>query len=114
MLHPDFQIKNPNRARSLIFSFCMSNPGAFHKSDASGYVFWAERVIEIDAFNPQVAARLARAMDRWTQLAEPYKTAAHEALKRVAAKSDLSKDVKEVINKALESTKATPTEGEKA
>jgi len=53
-------------------------------------------------------------MDRWTQLAEPYKTAAHEALKRVAAKSDLSKDVKEVINKALESTKATPTEGEKA
>ena len=114
MLHPDFQIKNPNRARSLIFSYCMSNPGAFHKSDASGYVFWAERVIEIDAFNPQVAARLARAMDRWTQLAEPYKTAAHEALKRVAANSDLSKDVKEVINKALENTKSTLQEGEKA
>jgi aminopeptidase N len=61
-------------------------------------------VIEIDAFNPQVAARLARAMDRWKHLTEPYKTAAHEALKRVAAKSDLSKDVQEVIQKALHGT----------
>lgn len=112
MLHPDFQIKNPNRARSLIFSFCMGNPGAFHKADASGYVFWAERVLEIDSFNPQVAARLARAMDRWTQLAEPYKTAAHEALKRVAAKPDLSKDVKEVINKALEISQQRQPQGE--
>jgi aminopeptidase N len=112
MLHPDFQIKNPNRARSLIFSFCMSNPGAFHKTDASGYVFWAERVIEIDSFNPQVAARLARAMDRWTQLAEPYRTAAQEALKRVAAKSDLSKDVREVITKALESLHLSSHHGE--
>ena len=57
--------------------------------------------MEIDAFNPQVAARLARALDRWSRLAEPYRSAAHEAIKRVAAKPDLSKDVREVITKAL-------------
>jgi aminopeptidase N len=101
MLHPDFHIKNPNRARSLIFSFCSANPGAFHRSDAAGYVFWSERVLELDAINPQVAARLARALDRWSKLAEPYRTAAHEAIKRVAAKSDLSNDVREVVSRAL-------------
>ena len=101
MAHPDFNLQNPNRARSLIFSFCSANPGAFHRKDAAGYVFWSDRVMEIDAFNPQVAARLARALDRWSRLAEPYRSAAHEAIKRVAAKPDLSKDVREVITKAL-------------
>ncbi len=101
MLHPDFHIKNPNRARSLIFSFCSANPGAFHRSDAGGYVFWSERVLELDAINPQVAARLARALDRWSKLAEPYRTAAHEAIKRIAAKTDLSNDVREVVSRAL-------------
>ncbi|MFM2209001.1 MAG: aminopeptidase [Pseudomonadota bacterium] len=102
MLHPDFNLRNPNRARSLIFSFCSANPGAFHRKDAAGYVYWSERVLELDAFNPQVAARLARAMDRWKKLAEPYRSAAREAIARVAAKSDLSKDVREVVSRALE------------
>ncbi len=99
--HPDFEIKNPNRARSLIFSYCNGNPAGFHRPDASGYVLWAEKVIEIDAFNPQVAARLARALDRWRKLAEPYRGAAREAIARVAAKADLSSDVREVVSRAL-------------
>ena len=101
MKHPDFHLRNPNRARSLIFSYCSANPGAFHRADAAGYVFWSERVMELDSFNPQVAARLARALDRWTKLAEPYRSAAREALARVAAKPDLSNDVREVVSRAL-------------
>jgi aminopeptidase N len=101
MKHPDFHIKNPNRARSVIFSYCSANPGAFHRQDAAGYVFWADRVLELDALNPQVAARLARALDRWKKLAEPYRTAAREAIARVAAKPDLSGDVREVVTRAL-------------
>ncbi|HEY9096634.1 MAG TPA: aminopeptidase N C-terminal domain-containing protein, partial [Hydrogenophaga sp.] len=101
MKHPDFQLKNPNRARSVIFALCNANPGAFHRNDAAGYVFWSERVIEIDAFNPQVAARLARALDRWKKLAEPYRSAARESIARVAAKPNLSNDVREVITRAL-------------
>ncbi len=100
LLHPDFHIRNPNRARSLLSAYC-ANPSAFHRRDASGYVFWSERVLELDAFNPQVAARLARALDRWRQLSTPYQSAAQEALRRVAAKSDLSADVREVISSAL-------------
>jgi aminopeptidase N len=101
MKHPDFSVKNPNRARSVIFSFCNANPGAFHRPDAAGYVFWSDRVMELDAINPQVAARLARALDRWNKLAEPYRSAAREAIARVAAKPDLSKDTQEVITRAL-------------
>ena len=99
--HPDFNVRNPNRARSVIFSFCNANPGAFHRTDAAGYVFWADRVMELDSINPQVAARLARALDRWTKLSEPFRGAAREALSRVAAKADLSNDVREVVTRAL-------------
>jgi aminopeptidase N len=101
MQHPDFNVRNPNRARSLIFSYCSANPGGFHRTDAAGYVFWSERVIELDSFNPQVAARLARALDRWKKLAEPYRQAAKAAIERVAAKPDLSNDVREVVTRAL-------------
>jgi len=101
MKHADFNLKNPNRARSVIFSYCNANPGAFHRTDAAGYAFWSEQVLALDAINPQVAARLARALDRWKKLAEPFQAAAHEALKRVAAKPDLSNDVREVISRAL-------------
>ena len=101
MSHRDFTIKNPNRARSLIFGLCSANPGAFHRADAAGYVFWADRVLELDAINPQVAARLARAMDRWAKLAEPYRSAAKTAIERVAAKPSLSNDVREVVGRAL-------------
>jgi aminopeptidase N len=101
MSHPDFNLRNPNRARSLIFSYCNANPGAFHRADAAGYVYWSERVMELDAINPQVAARLARALDRWKKLAEPYRNAAREAIARVAAKPDLSNDVREVVSHAL-------------
>jgi aminopeptidase N len=101
LLHPDFSIRNPNRARSLIAALCLMNPAAFHRSDAAGYVFWADRVLELDAFNPQLAARMARIMDRWSRLAEPFRSGAREALSRVAAKPDLSSDVREIISRAL-------------
>ncbi|MDQ6638959.1 MAG: aminopeptidase N [Pseudomonadota bacterium] len=99
--HPAFNIANPNRARSLIGAFCMGNPAGFHRSDAAGYAFWADRVLEIDAFNPQLASRLARALDRWTQLAEPYRSAARAAIARVAAAAKLSSDTGEIVSRAL-------------
>ena len=91
----------PNRARSLIFSFCSGNPAQFHAADGSGYAFWADQVLALDAINPQVAARLARSLDRWSKLAEPYRSAAREAIARVAARPDLSKDTHEVVTRAL-------------
>ncbi len=101
MQHPDFNLRNPNRARSLIFTYCNANPGAFHREDGAGYAFWADRLLELDPANPQVAARLARALDRWSRLAEPYHDAAKAAIERVAAVPTLSNDVREVVSRAL-------------
>ena len=110
MQHPDFSLRNPNRARSVVFSYCHGNPAGFHRRDAAGYRYWADRVLELDALNPQVAARLARAMDAWARLAEPYRSAAREAIARVAAQATLSNDVREVVTRAL-ADPGTPTAG---
>ena len=101
MQHPDFVMTNPNRMRSLILAFCHANPGAFHRKDAAGYVFWADQVLALDAINAHMAADLARALDHWKRLAAPYRSAAAEAIRRVAAKPDLSADVREVVSRAL-------------
>jgi aminopeptidase N len=99
--HPDYTLANPNRARSLIQVFCTGNPAAFHRNDAAGYVLWADAVREIDGFNSSLASRVARAMDRWMHLAEPYRSAAREAIARVAEKKDLSAGVREIVERAL-------------
>ncbi len=101
--HPDFNIKNPNRARSLIHAFCMNNPGAFHQPLPETYQFWAEHVIELNHINPQVAARLARALDRWKQFAPNYQVHMKSALEFISKQTNLSSDVAEVIQKALNS-----------
>jgi len=99
--HPAFKLNNPNRARSVIHAFCANNPASFHQPDGSGYAFWADSVLALDAINPQVAARLARALDRWRLFAQPYQDHMKAALERVSACQTLSPDVREVIGKAL-------------
>jgi aminopeptidase N len=101
MKHPAFSIKNPNRARSLIFSFCNGNPSRFHAADGSGYAYWAEQVIALDAINPQVAARLARSLDRWRKYAPALQEKMRAALQQVADTAKLSKDTREVVTKSL-------------
>ena len=101
MTHPAFSLRNPNRARSLVSTFCAANPVQFHAADGSGYAFWAEQVIALDALNPQVASRLARAMDRWRRYAPSFQAHMKKALQQVAGRKKLSNDVREVISKAL-------------
>ena len=99
--HPQFSLRNPNRARSLIGNFVAGNPAEFHAADGSGYRFWAEQVEALDAINPQVAARIARAMDRWRKFTPDRQQAMRAALERVAALQSLSADVREIVGKAL-------------
>lgn len=101
MRHPAFTLRNPNRARSLVAVFCVNNPVQFHAPDGSGYAFWAEQVIALDGLNPQVASRLARAMDRWRRFAPALQAKMQAALQQVAGQAKLSNDVREVVTKAL-------------
>jgi aminopeptidase N len=101
MTHPAFTLKNPNRARSLIFSFCNGNPSQFHAADGSGYAYWTEQVIALNKLNPQVAARLVRTLDHWKKYQPALKKQMRAALQKVAATKGLSKDVQEVVVRAL-------------
>jgi aminopeptidase N len=101
MTHKAFTLRNPNRARSLVSTFCAGNPVGFHAPDGSGYAFWAEQVIALDALNPQVASRLARAMDRWRRYTPDLQAQMKRALQQVAGQAKLSNDVREVVGKAL-------------
>jgi aminopeptidase N len=100
MAHPAFNLKNPNRARSLIFSFCAANPAQFHAEDGSGYAFWADQVIALDAINPQVAARLARSLELWRRFTPTLRDGMRAALEKVASQVK-SRDVREIVEKAL-------------
>ncbi|KQZ52189.1 aminopeptidase N [Massilia sp. Root1485] len=101
MTHKAFTLRNPNRARSLVSTFCAGNAMGFHAPDGSGYGFWAEQVIALDALNPQVASRLARAMDRWRRYTPDLQAHMKRALQQVAGQAKLSNDVREVVSKAL-------------
>jgi len=101
MKHPAFTLKNPNRARSLLFSFCNANAARFHAPDGSGYAYWAEQVIALNALNPQVASRLARSLDRWRKYTPALQKHMQAALRQVAKAPKLSRDVHEIIDKAL-------------
>lgn len=100
MTHPAFTIRNPNRARSLIFGFCHNNMAQFHATDGSGYAFWSENLIELDKINPQVAARLARCMDQWKRYIPSLRELAGDALRHVSQQT-LSRDTREIIGKTL-------------
>ena len=100
--HPLFSIKNPNKVRALIGVFATSNPVNFNRPDGRGYDFVADRVLEIDAFNPQIAARLLSAFRGWKMLEPMRRGATKKTLQRVAKSKPLSNDVFEIVSKMLE------------
>jgi aminopeptidase N len=100
MVHPAFSLKNPNKVRSLLGAFFSGNLAEFHKADGSGYEFWTQQVLALDAINPQVAARLARALDRWRRFEPTRQIAMQRALESVKTQAK-SPDVLEIISKAL-------------
>ncbi|MGE0853504.1 MAG: aminopeptidase N [Hyphomicrobiaceae bacterium] len=102
MRHPLFSTKNPNKVRALLGTFAMANPVNFNRPDGKGYEFMAKRVLEIDAFNPQIAARLLSAFRSWKALEPERRKLAKKTLQGIAAAKPLSHDVFEIVGKMLE------------
>ena len=100
MEHPSFSIKNPNKVRSLIGTFCQ-NPVSFHQSSGVGYAFLTQQIIKLNKMNPQIAARLLAPLTRWKKYAPTQQYLMKQALENILAIDDLSKDVYEVVSKSL-------------
>ncbi|WP_038314586.1 aminopeptidase N [Kingella kingae] len=98
--HPQFSLTNPNKVRSLIGVFARNVPH-FHAADGSGYAFVAEKICEINAFNPQVAAGLARTFNLMKRIEPQRQALMRGELEKLAALDTLSKDVREIVEKIL-------------
>jgi aminopeptidase N len=98
--HPAFDLKVPNKVYALVRGFS-ANHVRFHAADGGGYAFLADQVIALNALNPQIAARIARGFDRWSRFDEGRKAHARRQLERIRDTEGLSKDVAEIIGKAL-------------
>ena len=96
----EFAMSNPNKVRSLIGAFA-GNLKSFHKEDGSGYEFIADRVIELNRINPQVAARMVGVFNNWKAFSAPYSGLMKAQLQRINEHGELTKDVKEIVSKAL-------------
>ncbi|BCE01710.1 aminopeptidase N [Marinicellulosiphila megalodicopiae] len=102
MQHESFDIKTPNKVRSVIGSFAMGNPLHFHAKDGSGYEFLADQILVLNELNPQIASRLCAALTHFKRYDENRKLKMIDQLHRIDQCKSLSKDVKEIVTRSLQ------------
>ena len=100
--HSLFSLRNPNKVRSLIGGFAQGNQLNFNRADGMGYSLVAAAVIDLNAFNPQVAARLLGAFRSWRSLEPKRRELARKALETVRGTTGLSRDVFEIVTRTLD------------
>lgn len=99
--HPAFSFTNPNRVRALIGAFAQGNPTQFNRADGAGYDFVADTILALDPKNPQLAARMATAFRTWRTLETGRQAKAQAALQRIKATAKLSRDLSDIVERAL-------------
>jgi aminopeptidase N len=100
--HPLFSITAPNKVRSLIGNFANANPVQFNRTDGAGYEFVAGQVLDIEKFNPQIAARMLGCFRSWRALEPERRKLARKALQRIAKTDGLSRDVFEIVSRIVD------------
>ncbi|MDH5324035.1 MAG: aminopeptidase N [Gammaproteobacteria bacterium] len=99
--HSAFNVKNPNKVRSLIGVFAGANSVNFHEDSGAAYEFVADYVLQLNSLNPQIAARLVGAFTMWSRFDAPRQALMKQQLERILAEPKLSRDVYEIVSKSL-------------
>ena len=99
-LHPAYNLSNPNRARSLLGAM-IANSQAFHRADGAGYAFAADKILQLDALNPQAAARLANPFVFWRKLVPELGEKMKAQVEAMLAKGGLSNDLNELLTASI-------------
>ncbi|MES2625607.1 MAG: aminopeptidase N [Pseudomonadota bacterium] len=100
--HESFDIRNPNKVRSVIGAFCNANAVGFHALNGEGYTFLADYVIQLNGINSQIASRQLTPLTRWRKYSSGRQELMKAQLRRIMAVENLSKDVYEVVSKSLQ------------
>jgi aminopeptidase N len=101
LAHESFDIKNPNKVRSVIGAFAGQSLINFHALDGSGYQLLADKIIVLNRLNPQIASRLVAPLSKWRRYVGSQAQQMKQQLQRIMSQEDLSKDVYEVVSKSL-------------
>jgi len=99
--HPAFDPKNPNRLRALVAVFASANAYRFHDPSGAGYRFLADQILATDGFNPMTAARMVEPLGAWRRFSPDLGALMKAELERIAAAPGLSKNVFELVTRAL-------------
>lgn len=99
--HPDFNLKNPNRVRSLYATFAMRNPVIFHTGTGAGYDLFGEVILTLDKINPQIASRLLTALRDWRRYDTDRQAKMRDVLQKIVGTKDLSPNAYEIASKTL-------------
>jgi aminopeptidase N len=100
--HPSFDIKNPNKVYALIGGFGARNAVHFHAVDGQGYQFLTHIILELNALNPQVAARMMKPLTSWKRYDKQRQQLMRQNLSQIAGDLKISKDVYEIVSKSLQ------------
>nr|WP_272210682.1 aminopeptidase N C-terminal domain-containing protein [Marinicella sp. W31]MDC2876585.1 aminopeptidase N C-terminal domain-containing protein [Marinicella sp. W31] len=98
-----FDETNPNRVRALIGAFASSNPTGFNRADGAGYAFFADFILTSDKRNATLTARLMTAMRSFEALEPGRRALARKAIKRIASHDDLSRNLRDIVDRMLKS-----------
>ncbi|EQD76383.1 aminopeptidase N [mine drainage metagenome] len=97
-----FNRRNPNRIYALIGAFVQLNPAGFHDPTGAGYELLASEIRKVDATNPQVAARLAKAFGspwRWEDAVVQKRM--EKTIRDLANEPHHSREVQEILANTL-------------
>ena len=97
---PEYDEKVPNLVRALVGAYS-TNVVAVNNSSGVGYKYLCDKILEIDQFNPQIAARLAKSFSYINKIDNERKTLLTQSLKELLKASELSNDTMEIISTNL-------------
>ncbi|MBR5675980.1 MAG: aminopeptidase N, partial [Neisseriaceae bacterium] len=96
--HPAFSMQNPNKIYALFMAFARNVP---HFHNEQGYAFVANAICTIDAYNPQVAARLTKAFAIKPKLPDTNQALIATELNKILQQPTLSDDTGEIVRQIL-------------
>lgn len=101
LLHPAFDLKNPNKVYALIGTFGQRNSICFHDVSGAGYALVRNVVLELDTFNPQIAARMVKPLLNWQRYDLVRQQLMQEQLDVILQHKKLSTDLYELVSKSV-------------
>ncbi len=97
--HPKFDWKAPNAIRAVLGGFS-KNIDLFHSLDGQGYLFMADKLIEVDKINPITASRMVKIFSKWKTYIDKNKEGMYESLLKLN-KANISSNTREVVELIL-------------